>query len=104
MVNANHLAMESIFAAQNSAVRIRESTNFRSSIDFKEGVGQDDEMPAVPSMSMAAAQLDMQLMLRNGTLNAMSLGNDSLFVSKDDSLQADLYMESDAEEIYLPES
>ena len=33
----------------------------------------------------------------------MAYGNETLFVSKDHNLQADVYMESDAEEIYMPD-
>lgn len=68
----------------------------RKSHDPKAGQGQDDSIPNIPSMSIDVAELEKQRLLGHGY-------NETLFVSKDHNVQADMYMESDAEEIYMPD-
>ena len=48
-------------------------------------------------MSLEAVQADQELERRR-------IMGDLMFVSNDPKLQGDLYMESDAEEIYLPDN
>mmetsp|Transcript_35437 Transcript_35437/g.46655 ORF Transcript_35437/g.46655 Transcript_35437/m.46655 type:complete len:134 (-) Transcript_35437:959-1360(-) len=54
-------------------------------------------MPALPTMSLAAVQHDQELERKR-------MMGDLMLVSNDRNVQGDLYMESDAEEIYLPEN
>lgn len=56
-------------------------------------------MPNIPSMSIGVAQHDLELEKQR----MMAYGNETLFVSKDKNLHADVYMESDTEEIYMPD-
>ena len=41
--------------------------------------------------------------MMGGVAGNSDFGNETMYVSKDRNLRADIYMESDAEEIYVPD-